>query len=148
MKFRSEIIINKPLKDVFKYTINPKNLSNWVDGFEKFKPLSGKSWQVGSIGIQFYNDKEGKLEVREEVLAHESDKSLKTHLSHKNMETILEFRFLDQGDSTKLIAEAQVRLKPFLFNLFAPFVKTPMKKQQLADLKRLKNCLEQKRNRL
>jgi uncharacterized protein YndB with AHSA1/START domain len=142
MKFRSEIIINKPVKDVFQYTVNPKKLFLWVDGFEKFKPLSGKVRQVGSIATHIYNDKEGKLEVREEVLALESGKSLTTHLSHKNMETTLNFRFLDQGNSTKIIVETRVRLKPLLFNLASPFVKTPMKKQQQADLNRLKNRLE------
>jgi carbon monoxide dehydrogenase subunit G len=145
MKFRSEIIINKQIKEVYQFTINPKNLSRWVDGFEKYKLVSGKVRQVGSIGIQIYNDKEGKLEVREEVLAHEPGKSLKTHLSHKNMETILDLHFLDQGNSTKLAAEAAVKLKPLVFNLMAPFVKNPKKKQQLADLKRLKRCIEQKK---
>ena len=142
MKFRSEIIINKPLRDVYKFTVNPKNFSRWVDGFEKFKPLKGKPRQVGSIGVHIYNDKEGKLEVKEEVLALHHNQNIKTHLSHKNMETTLDFRFLDQGDSTKIIVEVQVRLKPLLFNLATPFVKTPMRKQQLADLKRLKNFLE------
>jgi len=142
MKFRSEIIINKPVKNVYKFTVNPKNLFRWVDGFEKFKPLKGKSRQVGSTGIHIYNDKEGKLEVQEEVLALQVNKNIKTHLSHKNMETTLDFRFLDQGDSTKIIVEVKVHLKPLLFNIVAPFVKTPMKKQQLADLKRLKNFLE------
>ncbi len=145
MKFRSEIIINKQIKEVYQFTINPKNLSRWVDGFEKYKLVSGKVRQVGSIGIQIYNDKEGKLEVHEEVLAHEPGKSLKTHLSHKNMETILDLHFLDQGNSTKLAAEAAVKLKPLVFNLMSPFVKNPMKKQQLADLKRLKHCIEQKK---
>ena len=142
MNFRSEITINKPVKEVFKYVINPKNLSKWVDGFEKFKPQKGKPRQLGSVGTHIYNDKDGKLEVREEVLANEPDKILKTHLSHKNMETTLTFRFLNQGDSTKLIAETKVRLKPFIFNLASPFVKTPMKKQQQADLDRLKKRLE------
>ncbi len=145
MKFQSEIIINKPVKEVYQFTINPKNLPHWVDGFEKFKPLSGKARKVGSIGIHLYKDKEGKFEVREEVLSHEVGKSLKTQLSHKNMETTLNLRFLNQGDSTKLIAEVKVNLKPYLFNLAAPFVKGPMKKQQLTDLKRLKHCFEQKK---
>ena len=142
MKFHSEIIINKPVKEVFKITVNPKNLPRWVEGFEKFKTLKGKARQVGSIGIHIYNDKEGKLEVREEVLANKSNQILKTHLSHKNMETTLDLRFLDQGESTKIIANTQVKLKPLLFNLAAPFVKTPMKKQQKADLERLKKYIE------
>ena len=142
MKFLSEIIINKSVKEVFQYTVNPKNLSRWVDGFENFKPLSGKLRQVGSIGTLFYNDKEGELEVREEVLAFETGKYFKTHLSHKNMETTLNFRFLNQGESTKIIVETHVRLKPLLFNLASPFVKIPMKEQQQADLTRLKKCLE------
>jgi len=145
MKFQSEIIINKPVKEVYQFTINSKNLSRWVDGFQKFKPLSGKARKTGSLGIHFYSDKEGTFEVQEEVLAHEPEKSLKIHLSHKNMETNLNFRFLNQGNSNKLIAETEVKLKPLLFNLAAPFVKTPMRKQQLADLKRLKHCLEQKK---
>lgn len=142
MKFQSEIIIEKPVKDVYRFTINPKNLSRWVDSFEKFKPQSGKPRQVGSIGFHIYNDNEGILEVREEVLAHEPNKIFKTFMSHKNMETTLNFRFLDQGGSTKLIAEANARLKPMLFNLIAPFLKNTMRKQQLADLERLKACLE------
>ncbi len=147
MKFQSEIIIDKPVKEVFQFTVNPKNLSRWIDGFVKFKPLSGKARKVGSVGIHIYNDKAGKLEVREEVLVHNPFKNFKTHLSHKNMDTTLDLQFLDQGDSTKLLAQTTVKLKPFLFNLAAPFVKSPMKNQQLADLKRLKNCLNPKKKK-
>ena len=142
MKFKSEIIINKPVNEVFRYTISPKNLSRWIDGFEKFKPVSGKPRHAGSIGMHIYNDKEGRLEVKEEILTIEPRKSIKSHLSHKNMETTLVFRFFDQGNSTKIIVDTRVRLKPFIFNLASPFVKSPMKKQQLADLTRLKKCLE------
>ena len=145
MKFQSEIIINKSVKEVYNFTINPKNLSRWVDGFESFKQISGKSRKIGSVGIQIYYDNDGRLEVHEEVIEHQPGKNLKTYLSHKNMETTLNLRFLDQGKSTKLIAEVDVRLKPLLSNLTAPFVKTPMRKQQLADLKRLKRFLEQKK---
>jgi len=142
MNFKSEIIIHKHVNEVFQYVVNPKNLSRWIDGFEKFKTVSGKPRQAGSIGTHVYNDKEGRLEVREEILALEPRKSIKTHLSHKNMETTLDFRFFDQGNSTKIIVDTHIRLKPFLFNVASPFVKKPMKKQQLADLMRLKKCLE------
>ena len=69
MNFQSEIIINKPVKAVFEFTVNPKNLSRWVNGFEKYKPISGKPRKGGSTGIHIYNDKEGRMEVREEVLS-------------------------------------------------------------------------------
>ena len=113
MKFQSEIIIHKPVREVFRYTLDPKNLSRWIEGFKKFKPLSGKARQVGSVGMHIYDDKEGKLEVREEILAIKAEKNLKTKLSHKNMETTLNFVFLDQGNnSTKLIAETNVLTLP------------------------------------
>ena len=142
MKFQSEIIINKPVREVFKYTLDIKNLSRWIDGFQKYKVVSGKARKPGSIGMHIYKDEGGELEVREEVLDIEMNKLISTRLSHKNMETTLNFRFLDQGNATKIIADTQVRLKPMIFNLAAPFVKSPMKKQQASDLERLKNCLE------
>ena len=47
MNFQSEIIINKPVREVFKYTLDIKNLSRWVDGFQKYKVVSGKARKPG-----------------------------------------------------------------------------------------------------
>lgn len=142
MKFRSEIIINQPVNEVFRFATNYKNLSRWVDGFQSYKSTKGRNRGIGSTSIHVYKDSAGLLEVNEEVIEVQEDKLFKTRLSHKNMDTILSMRFLDQGNSTKVVTEAVVKLKPYIFNLFSFLMKGQMKKQQQADLRKLKNVIE------
>lgn len=142
MKFSSEIIINSPTKEVFRYATSHKNLSRWLDGFQSFKATKGRNRGKGSTAILIYQDAAGKLEVNEEVLDVVPNKSFKTRLYHKNMDTVLELRFLDQGESTKVFTDTHVKLKPPIFNLFSFFMKGQMMKQQQGDLRRLKNAIE------
>lgn len=142
MKFSSSIEINSPVKEVYRFTVSPKNLPRWVDGFESYQPKKGRNRGKGSTATHIYRDSAGKLEVKEEVLDIKPEKMFKTHLSHKNMETDLEFKFLNLGNSTRVVTDTYVRLKPAVFNLFSLFMKSQMKKQQQADLRRLKNAIE------
>jgi polyketide cyclase/dehydrase/lipid transport protein len=142
MKFSSEIIINRSVQEVFRFTTSHKNLSRWVDGFQTFKSIKGRNRGEGSTATHIYQDSAGLLEVHEEVMEITSDKLFKSRLTHKNMDTILAFKFLNQGNSTKIITETKVRLKPAIFNLFSLFMKGQMKKQQQADLRKLKNVIE------
>lgn len=142
MKFSSSIEINRSIKEVYRFTVSPKNLHRWVDGFETYKPKKGRNRGKGSTATHIYKDSAGMLEVQEKVLDIIPEKSFKTHLSHKNMETDLEFKFLNLGGGTRVVTDTHVRLKPAIFNLFSFFMKGQMKKQQLADLRRLKNIVE------
>ncbi len=142
MKFSSEIIINRSVKEVYRFAVSPKNLNKWVNDFQSYKPIKGRNRKKGSTATHIYEDQAGKLEVHEEVLDITPEKLFKTRLSHKNMNTVLEFRFLNQGGSTKVVTDTYVKLKPAVFNLFSFFMKGQMKKQQQADLRRLKNVVE------
>jgi len=142
MKFSSQVIIRRPIKEVYRFTVSHKNLSQWLDGFQAYKSIKGRNRGVGSQATHIYQDSAGKLEVHEEVLAVIPDKSFKSRLTHKNMDTTLEYRFLDQGDETKVVTDTHVKLKPAVFNLFSFFMKGQMKKQQQADLRKLKHLLE------
>ena len=142
MKFSSEVIINRSTKEVYRFAISHKNLSRWKDGFESYRATKGRNRGKGSTATLIYKDSAGKLEVHEEVLDIIPEKSFKSRLTHKNMDTIEEIRFLDQGGSTKVITDTHVKLKPAVFNLFSFFMKGQMQKQQMADLRRLKHVVE------
>jgi len=111
MKFSSEIVVKRSVKEVYRFTVSHKNLSKWVDGFQSYKAIKGRNRGKGSTSTHVYQDSAGKLEVHEEVLEVVAEKSFKSRLTHKNMDTILELRFLDHGESTKVIADANVTLK-------------------------------------
>ena len=143
MRFKSNILIKENVNIVYQKTLNPKNLGRWVHGFKQFKTQKGRQRATGSTALQIYDDGGEILEVKEEVLSNVLNKEFICRLSHKNMESEVQYRFLNQGDSiTKLQVNTQVKLKPAFFNLFALFVKGPMFRQQEEDLVKLKNLIE------
>ena len=143
MKFQTSIIIHESVAQVFRYTVNPQNMNKWVQGFQQFKTQKGRKRAKGSTALQVFNDNGEVTEVQEEVLENIANQHFAFRLSHKNMESEVHYHFLNQGDqTTKLLVKATIRLKPRLFNLFALFVKGPMKRQQEQDLAKLKKLIE------
>lgn len=143
MKFQTSIIIYKSVAEVYRYTLHPQNMNKWVQGFQQFKPGKGRKRAKGSTAIQIFNDGGQVTEIQEEVLENIINQHFTFRLSHKNMESEVNYHFLNQGDQvTKLLVKAKVRLKPRIFNLFALFVKGPMKRQQEQDLAKLKKLIE------
>lgn len=144
MKFFTSIQIDKPAAEVFRYVVlHPKNMKQWMQGFEAYRPQSGGRRKEGSVATQVFDDGGHKTEVREEVLEVKPHERFRCLLTHKNMLSEQDFRFFDQGSGqTKLRIETEVKLRPALFNLFGFLVKGQMRKQQAADLERLKSELE------
>ncbi len=144
MTFESSIFIQQPPQAVFRFVaLEPKQMKLWVKGFERYKAKGSSKRQPGSRGVQIFNDGGQRTEVQEEVLDLTPYELFRCVLTHRNMVSRQTYRFLDQGASqTKLQVETQVKLRPALFNVFAFFVKRPMRKQQEEDLQRLKRVLE------
>jgi uncharacterized protein YndB with AHSA1/START domain len=145
MTFTTSVYIEKPLSDVYRYVVlEPKHMKNWVQGFDAYRVQTGRKRKTGSVATQVFNDDGHKTEVREEVLEIKPNQRFRCLLSHRNMLSEQDFQFLNQGDGrTKLLVETEVKLRPALFNLFSFFMKGPMRRQQQADLERLKSILEE-----
>lgn len=142
MKFKTEIIINQPVSKVFKYLVDARNLPRWVDDLQQYNQKTGKRSKKGGLGTLVFEDKEGKLKVKEEVIQYIPNQIFEIFLSHSDMESTVINKFLDQGTSTKIIVETKVKLKPLIANVLSLFVKGEMKSKQAADYKRLKQNLE------
>jgi len=145
MRIQSSLQIERPVDEVYRFVVlHPQNMKHWMQGFERYQPQSGGKRKTGSVATQVFKDGKHKTEIREEVLEVRPHEHFRCLLSHRNMLSEQDFRFLDQGDGqTRLVLETEVKLRPALFNIFGFLVKGPMRKQQEADLKRLKQALEQ-----
>jgi len=144
MKFETNITVKKPINDVYKYLVDPKNLKDWVDDFKQYNQKKGKRSKKGSIGTLVFEDKEGVLNVKEEIINAIPIEVFEISLNHENMESTVVNKFYDLGgNATKIIVYTKVKLKPYIANLFSPLVKREMRMKQLGDYKRLKYNLEQ-----
>ena len=142
MRFSTNIIVNRPITKVFEFFRNPRNLRLWVKDLKQFKTQKGKRSKEGDTGILVFEDKEGILEVSEIIETYERNERVVTQLSHKGMDSTIEVKFLDLGETTKILVKTQVKLKPWAANFFALFMKGEMQRQQEGDYRRLKKALE------
>lgn len=142
MVIKTVIDIRQPIALVFKELVNPLNLPKWVNGFQKLESVKGRRPRKGSISKQIIKDSQGLMEIREEILNFDKNKHFEIRLSHKNMETHQHFQFLNKGKTTRVILTTTTRLIPAIMAVFSIFMKGQMRKQQEADLMRLKKLLE------
>jgi len=144
MRFTSHIDIERPAAKVFAFVLHPDNMKHWVQGFRSYRPVKGRKRKSGSRAVQLFQEPDGKTtEVTEEVRKLVPGQLIELQLSHQNMDSEVVYRFLDQGEHTRLQVAVSTRLKPWAFSLLAPFVKGPMRNRQEQDLLRLKQHLEQ-----
>lgn len=143
MRFSTDIVIERPITEVYRFVLQPNNMKRWMKGFQEFRPVKGRPRKTGSMAIQVFREPDDSTtEVREEVLNLTPNQSLQLLLTHKNMDSTVYYRFLDLGEHTRLRVDVSTRLKPRIFSLLTLFVKGPMRRRQQEDLLRLKKHLE------
>ncbi|MFT5833752.1 MAG: hypothetical protein ACI97N_001380 [Cognaticolwellia sp.] len=143
MIIKTVIDIRQPVAVVFKGLVEPSNMPKWIEGFQTLESVKGKRPRKGSISKHIFNDSKGRMEIQEEILKFDRNKKFEIRLSHKNMDTHQAFQFLNQGNEiTRLILTTQTRLIPVFMGIFSIFMKSRMKKQQEADLKKFKYLVE------
>ncbi len=130
------------MQQVYRSVLDHRNLKHWIDDFKYYTLQKGNRKRQGDKGVLVFEDADGKLEVEEIITQIQKNKTLTTQLSHQQMNSTVQIRFLDQGTATKLIVNTHVQLKPAIANLFSIFMKSGMQKKQAADFKRLKTFLE------
>ncbi len=144
MKIKTVIQINHSTEKVFRYLTNSRNMPEWMMGLQKIKSVKGRRPAKGSISTQVFKDAKGLMEVKEEVVEFERNKTFALQLSHKNMETTQLFSLAANEDGTKLTVETQTRLIPAFIGIFGVFMKDQMRRQQEQDLKKLKRKINEK----
>lgn len=143
MRFTNTIQIAKSVEIVYNYLIHPKNMSNWVNNFVSYRNTNRlKRSKIGAKGILIYEDVQGKFEVEEEIIEIIINKKIVTQLSQKGMQSTVTTKLYDQGESTKLIIDTDIKVTPWIASLFAYLMKGRMQKEQAADYRCLKQQLE------
>lgn len=143
MKFSINIDINCSAKKVFDYLIDPKNLSEWVTDFTSFEIVKGSRKRKGGKGKHIFGTGAQKLVVQEETLLVNPNKEFKTFMYHKRMESTQSYLLHSKADQiTALTFEIEMTMKPKILNFISPLAKGTMQKQQLRDLRKMKNVLE------
>jgi uncharacterized membrane protein len=139
---QTEIIIDRPLRVVAQYAMNPDNAPQWYVNIQSAEWRTARPLSVGSQ-IAFKSKFLGReLSYVYEVVELVPDQKLvmKTADGPFPMETTYSFKAID-GNTTEM--KLRNRGTPSGFSkLVAPFMEMMMKKANRKDLKKIKSIIE------
>ncbi len=139
----SKVIINKSVKEVWNFFIDPENLIHWQEGFQRHEHLDGTPGTVGVKLRYHYLDKGIRImlniEITEADLYKKITGKMDSSIMEGSMETI--FHELDV-DETELQVSSNTQFKGLFWKNIGPLMNGEFKKRQEGDLIRFKQLVE------
>lgn len=140
----STAIIQKPVRDVWKFFDNPDNMPLWLTGFKRFEHVSGTPGKPGAVSKHYYEMNGRSIEMTETITVRNEYAEFSGTMTNQWMVSTLTTTFRDLGNGTTEITSAvDSAFTPFFLKVFGSLMmKSGFQKRQDEDLKRLKTVLE------
>ena len=145
MLTETTIIINKPIKEVWRFFENPENLKLWLSGFQKVEHISGVPGAQGAKAKHYFLERGKELVLDEEIIEVIPGKKFVGTLGSSMMVNTVTNHFNDLGNGqTEYSISSDTQFKGFLWKQIGPLMKGDFKKRQEKDMETLKQVLENK----
>ncbi len=146
MNLDCEVIVDKPIKDVWDYTNNPDNLTKWLNDFVRYEHLTGdmSAPKIGDTSRHTYNQNGSEFTMHEEITAYDPPRHIKIFMTSKwfDMEIINNFEEISPTQ-TKLFAGAEfVRIGWIMKIMFLFTSNKKMQKDHELQINKLKQLIE------
>lgn len=141
-----EVIVNKPIQQVWDYANNPDNLSKWLNDHVRYEHLTGdiKAPKVGDTSNHTYDQNGSEFTMHEQITAYNPPRHIKLFMTSKwfDMEIVNNFEKLSP-DQTKLFAGAEfVRIGWIMKIMFLFSSKKKMQADHHRQINKLKELIE------
>lgn len=146
IKLEYEVVVNKPLQEVWDYSNNPDNLHLWLNDFLRYETLTGDRHnpQIGDTSNHTYSQGKSEFTMLEEITSYDPPNHVKLLMTSKmmDMEIVNDFEAVD-ADRTRLFAGAEfVRLGLLMKSIFLVTPKKKMQADHEKQINKLKELIE------
>ncbi len=145
MKYRTEILIKKPLEEVIKKMDSSDNMKHWQDGLVSAEHISGTPGKFGAKMKLNYNFGKRKMELIETITKQNFPHEFHATYNTKGIRNIQQnyFESTEEG-FTKWIAENKFEPTSFKMNAMLFLMPSAFKKQTKTYMVNFKNFVEQR----
>ncbi|NNF56209.1 MAG: SRPBCC family protein [Acidimicrobiales bacterium] len=146
LKLEYEVIVDKPIQEVWDYSNNPDNLHLWLNDFLRYEQLTGDRHnpKVGDTSNHTYSQGKSEFTMLEKITAYDPPHHIKLFMTSKmmDMEIVNNFEAVD-ADRTRLFAGAEfVRLGLIMKVMFLITPKKKMQADHKKQIDKLKELIE------
>ena len=140
-KFEINLVINRPIEEVFAFISNPENLSRWRAGTLELARTSSEPLSVGSIFKGRFTFLGRPFDGNLEIILHEPHRRYGTRLVEGPFPLEARYTLEPAGNGTDLTLVIEGEPGGF-FKLAEPLLVSLAKRSYEADLNNLKEMLE------
>lgn len=143
MKFKLEIIINRPRVDVWKAFDNIENLQKWQPTLIKHELMSGVLGQPGATTKLTYEEGGREFSLVEKLIRRAEPNELTSVFESIYADNVVENRFIEQGqDQTLWVAETEYTFKTLVMKVMGNILKKNYLKRTQREMERFKEMVE------
>jgi uncharacterized protein YndB with AHSA1/START domain len=145
----TEVVIDRPAPQVFRWLTEDERVKNWISGLEEVRPVSAPA-DGGEVGKKFhlvdvYKDEHVEMEMT--VTKFEKDRALSILVSsvgdpNNGFTETGDYTLSEQNGKTRLRFDVQTKYFGLLPRLFEPLITPQAKEKVQDDFRRLKSLAE------
>jgi uncharacterized protein YndB with AHSA1/START domain len=143
MKFKTELLINKPRLEVWKFFCDREKTNLWQPTLTKIEPVSGIQGQPGSESKWTYEENGREFSLTEKVLRFEEPSRYESLFENAFASNTVDNIFSEKGSNeTVWTAETEYKFKTFLMKILGPFFKKNYVIRSQREMERFKEMVE------
>src|SRR5215203_260580 len=143
MKYKLEVLINKPRAEVWNLFCDYGNINRWQPSIIKIEPVSGKTGQLGAVSKWIYKANDREYFLTETVLSREEPDHFENAFRNEFAENSVNNKFAEQGrDQTLWVAETIYKFRTPIMSILGPFMKNRYMARSKRDMERFKEMVE------
>ena len=143
MKFKTELLINKPRAEVWKFFCNREKTNIWQPSLTRIELLSGTAGQPGAESKWIYEERGREFFLTEKVLHSDEPVLFESIFENKFASNTVKNNFIEQGrDGTFWVAETEYNFKTPLMKILGPLFRKNYSHRSQRAMERLKEVVE------
>ncbi len=136
------IVINRPRSEVWAFLIDPENVVVYSSNVVEYEKLSGENDEVGRVCRGAVKVAGRRLEMTDKLIEVDEGKRARIVSDDATIPYMLEFRYDDEGDGTRLTWHQEVESLKGVFKFADPIVMKLYARDVRSSLEKAKTILE------
>jgi hypothetical protein len=143
MKYKLDLIINKPRSQVWQVFNDPEKIKRWQPSLVEVRLLSGTQGQPGAESRLTFTEKEREFSLVETITQRQEPECLEQRYENQFAINTVRHQFAARGpEETLWIAETEYCFKTLLMKIMGPLYRKNLAARTRRDMEHFKKLVE------
>lgn len=143
MKYKLELIIERPRAEVWEFFDSTENLKEWQPTLQKFEHVSGTPGQPDAVSKLTYDENEREFTLVERITFREEPVRFDTAYENEFTDNTIKNTFVEKGENETLwISENKYKFKTLPMKIMGTLMKRNFVRRTYRDMEKFKEFVE------